>query len=236
MLWLTFFWLRCQQLFYRRRLTQSRHGNLLLNCWKKSFNPFNKNSFISCNDAEFLVADLEMSSLDAKEGEILSIGWVIIKQGKIQLSSAEHHLLKTKKSVGQSATIHNLRDCELDQGRNMMFVVERFLQLAAGKVLVFHHSPLDMTYLNKASRELFASPMLLPVVDTMDIEKKRLLRTQDHIKPGELRLAECRSRYNLPAYPAHNALMDSLSAAELLLAQLDHKGKKVPLTDVLQLI
>ena len=93
-----------------------------------------------------------------------------------------------------------------------------------------------MTYLNKASRELFASPMLLPVVDTMDIEKKRLLRTQDHIKPGELRLAECRSRYNLPAYPAHNALMDSLSAAELLLAQLDHKGKKVPLTDVLQLI
>jgi DNA polymerase-3 subunit epsilon len=47
-----------------------------------------------------------------------------------------------------------------------------------------------------------------------------------------LRLAECRSRYNLPAYPAHNALMDALAAAELLLAQLDHKGKKVRLTDV----
>jgi DNA polymerase-3 subunit epsilon len=236
MLWIKFLWLRCQQLFYRRRLLKSRYGNLLLNCWDKSFNPFGLEAFIKCSEAEFLVADLEMSSLDAKEGEILSIGWVIIKKGKIQLASAEHHLLKTKKSVGQSATIHNLRDCELDQGRNMMFVVERFLQLAAGKVLVFHHSPLDMAYLNKASHELFSSPILLPIVDTLSIEKKNLLRTQDHIKTGELRLSECRSRYNLPAYPAHNALMDSLSAAELLLAQLDRKGNKVPLADMLHLL
>lgn len=235
MLWLQFFWLRCQQLFYRRNLKNSRHGNLLMRCWDKSFSPFKKNLFITCNETDFLVADLEMSSLDSNEGEILSIGWVVISRGKIQLASAEHHLLKTKKSVGQSATIHNLRDCELQQGKNIMFVVERFLTLAAGKVLVFHHSPLDMAYLNKASTELFSSPMLLPIIDTLEIEKKKILRHKEHITPGELRLAECRSRYNLPAYPAHNALMDALSAAELLLAQLDHKGKKIALIDVLRL-
>ncbi|HCM04525.1 MAG TPA: 3'-5' exonuclease, partial [Oceanospirillales bacterium] len=39
-------------------------------------------------------------------------------------------------------------------------------------------------------------------------------------------------RYNLPAYPAHNALMDALSAAELLLAQLDYKGRDVRLRDL----
>lgn len=235
MLWFKFLWLRCQQLFYRRHLKQSRHGNLLLNCWSNSFTPFKGNPFITCNEVDFLVADLEMSSLDINKGEILSIGWVVIKKGKIQLSSAEHHLLKAKKTVGQSATIHNLRDCELQQGQNIMFVVERFLKIAAGKVLVFHHSPLDMAYLNKASKELFSSPMLLPIIDTLEIEKKKILRHQEHIKSGELRLAECRSRYNLPAYPAHNALMDALSSAELLLAQLDHKGKKTPLADVLRL-
>jgi DNA polymerase-3 subunit epsilon len=193
---------------------------------------FKANSLADGDEVEFLVADLEMSSLDASEGEILSIGWVVIKHGKIELASAEHYLLKAKKTVGQSATIHNLRDCELQQGENIMFVVERFLQLAAGKVLVFHHSPLDMDYLNRASMELFFSPMLLPVIDTLAIEKKRLLRKQEHITPGELRLAECRSRYNLPAYPAHNALMDALAAAELLLAQLDHKGKGIRLADL----
>jgi DNA polymerase-3 subunit epsilon len=232
MFWLNFFWLNCQQRFYRRYLQQSRYGHLLQNCWNQSFGPFKANAHIADDGVEFLVADLEMSSLDAREGEILSIGWVIIKNRKIQLASAEHHLLKAKRTVGQSATIHNLRDCELQQGENIMFVVERFLKLAAGKVLVFHHSPLDMAYLNKASMELFFSPMLLPVVDTLAIEKKKILRQQEHVKPGELRLAECRSRYNLPAYPAHNALMDALASAELLLAQINHKGKDVRLADV----
>ena len=89
-----------------------------------------------------------------------------------------------------------------------------------------------MNFLNKASRELFNSPLLLPVVDTLEIEKVKLLRQQDHIKKGELRLAECRSRYNLPAYPAHNALMDALSSAELLLAQIDYRGKGCRLADL----
>jgi DNA polymerase-3 subunit epsilon len=232
MLWLNLFWLRFQQYFYRRYLEQSHYGHLLQTCWDKMPRLFKENSLADGDEVEFLVADLEMSSLDASEGEILSIGWVVIKHGKIELASAEHYLLKAKKTVGQSATIHNLRDCELQQGENIMFVVERFLQLAAGKVLVFHHSPLDMDYLNRASMELFFSPMLLPVIDTLAIEKKRLLRKQEHITPGELRLAECRSRYNLPAYPAHNALMDALAAAELLLAQLDHKGKGIRLADL----
>jgi DNA polymerase-3 subunit epsilon len=232
MFWLQFFWLYCQQRFYRRYLKQSRYGHLLQDCWNQSVSPFNANAHIADDGVEFLVADLEMSSLDARAGEILSIGWVIIKNGKIQLTSAEHHLLKAKRTVGQSATIHNLRDCELQQGENIMFVVERFLKLAAGKVLVFHHSPLDMAYLNKASMALFFSPMLLPVVDTLAIEKKKIRQLQEHVKPGELRLAECRSRYNLPAYPAHNALMDALASAELLLAQIDHKGKDVRLADV----
>ena len=229
---LTIFWLRFQQRFYRRYVKQSRYGHLLQNCWDTKLSPFKANSLVTDNEVEFLVADLEMSSLDESEGEILSIGWVVIKQGKIQLSSAEHHLIKAKNTVGQSATIHNLRDCELQQGENIMFVVERFLTLAAGKILVFHHSPLDMAYLNKASMELFFSPMLLPVIDTLAIEKKKILRQSENITAGELRLAECRSRYNLPAYPAHNALMDALAAAELLLAQVDHKGKDLCLADL----
>jgi DNA polymerase-3 subunit epsilon len=74
--------------------------------------------------------------------------------------------------------------------------------------------------------------MLLPVVDTLAIEKKKILQQQRHVTLDELRLAECRSRYNLPTYPAHNALMDALTSAELLLTQIDRKGKGVRLADV----
>jgi DNA polymerase-3 subunit epsilon len=74
--------------------------------------------------------------------------------------------------------------------------------------------------------------MLLPVVDTLAIEKKKILQQQTHVTPDELRLAECHSRYNLHAYPAHNALIDALASAELLLAQINRKGKGVRLADV----
>lgn len=234
-MWLRLLMLHCQRFFYRQRLiTSIQHdGALLAQCWQQSTLLSRKISpSLLCEQVEFLVADLETSSLNSADGEVLSIGWVVIKQGKIQLDSAEHHLLKPKKSVGQSATIHHLRDCELEQGEDLIAVARHFLQQAAGRVLVFHHAPLDMTFLNKASFELFSSPLLLPVIDTLAIEKKKIMRQQDHIKKGELRLAECRSRYNLPAYPAHDALMDALSAAELLLAQINHKGKGCRLKDL----
>ena len=38
----------------------------------------------------------------------------------------------------QSATIHNLRDCEFDEAETREAVQARFLEVAAGKVLVFH--------------------------------------------------------------------------------------------------
>lgn len=232
-MWLQMLMLYCQRLMYQRKLKQSHYGQLLSDCWKGSAASSGRiKPSLLCEQVEFLVADLETSSLNTNDGEVLSIGWVVIKQGKIQLASAEHHLLKPQKSVGQSATIHHLRDCELEQGEDLIVVAERFLKVAAGRVLVFHHTPLDMSFLNKASRELFNSPLLLPVIDTLEIEKKKILRQQDHIKKGELRLAECRSRYNLPAYPAHNALMDALSSAELLLAQIDYKGKGCCLADL----
>lgn len=232
-MWLKLLVIYCQRFINRRKLINSRYGTLLMQCWKNSSLGSGKiKSYLKCDQVEFLVADLETSSLDTQTGEVLSIGWVVIKQGKIQLDSAEHRLLKPKKTVGQSAIIHHLRDCELEQGEDILVVAERFLQLAAGRVLVFHHAPLDMSFLNKASVELFSSPLLLPVIDTLEIEKKKVLRQQDHIKEGELRLSECRSRYNLPAYPAHNALMDALSAAELLLAQINYKGAGCRLGDL----
>lgn len=221
-------WLKLKRLWYRRQLLRNDLALLLLACWQA---PLPARAQL-CEQSDFLVVDLETSSLDAESGEIISIGWVAIRQGTIQLSSAEHCFLKSENSVGHSATIHHIRDCELETGRSLLDVAQRFLEVAEGKVLVFHHAPLDMAFLNKASQRLFSVPLLLPVVDTLEIEKRSLLRRQEYIKKGELRLGACRQRYNLPTYPAHDALLDALSTAELLLAQLSQKGKNVLLSDI----
>lgn len=208
--------LRLHRLVYARRVA----GTALQTCWRTPL-PFTGSDW---RRVSFLVVDAEMSSLDVNEGELLSVGWVCVEGGSIALDSARHYLIKPENSVGQSATIHNLRDCELEEAENRAEVLARFLEAAGGKVLVFHNAALDLAYLNTVSRREFNAPILMPAVDTLLQEHALLQRRDIPIKSGDLRLQACRDRYNLPPYPAHNALLDALATAELLVAMAKHRG------------
>jgi DNA polymerase-3 subunit epsilon len=52
----------------------------------------------------------------------------------------------------------------------------------------------------------------------MHMELAMRKRRDQPVKPGDLQLSTLRSRYNLPRYTAHNALIDACATAELLLA------------------
>ncbi len=171
-----------------------------------------------------MAVDAEMSSLDAKTGELLSVGWVVIENGSIALDSAQHHLIRAENSVGQSATIHNLRDFDLVDAHAPERVLGRFLDVLPGKVLVFHNAALDMAFLNKISRRYFNAPILMPSVDTLLQEESLLRRRGQAIRPGDLRLQACRDRYGLPHFHGHNALLDALATAELMLAICKKRG------------
>ena len=81
-----------------------------------------------------------------------------------------------------------------------------------------------MAFIEQALFKTNAQKCRLFAIDTLHIEHQRLLRKQAMIKEGELRLGNCRSRYNLPYYDGHNALIDALACAELLLAQVSKMG------------
>jgi DNA polymerase-3 subunit epsilon len=173
-------------------------------------------------EAEYLAVDLEMSALKPENGEILSIGYVPIRKGKASLAQARHLLLKTRQSVGQSATIHGLHDRDLAVGMTPDAALKQWLADQAGKVLIAHHVRLDLLYLNHYCRQLFGSDIPLLHIDTMELERQRLARHNTPIKSHGLRLDACRQRYNLPRYRAHNALTDAVATAELFLAQTCH--------------
>ncbi|MGH1372603.1 MAG: 3'-5' exonuclease [Cellvibrionaceae bacterium] len=203
--------------------------SILHQCWRSSVFAISRD----WRKQEFLVVDAEMSSLDPSTGELLSLGWVVIRGGRIHLGSAQHHLLQSNAGVGDSATIHQIRDCELKDGISDRELMELFVTAASGRVLVFHHAMLDVSFLDRLSRRLYGAPLLMPVIDTLQIEKRTLERRELPLGQNVLRLASCCSRYNLPASPAHNALTDALATAELLLAQIAHKGEDVRLGDLI---
>lgn len=219
--------LRLRRLAYARRVS----GTALQRCWQAPL-PSTSSDW---RKVSFLVVDGEMTSLDVQSGELLSVGWVEVNEGCIDLGSAEHHLIRNQASVGQSATIHYLRDHDLVDADTRERVLNRFLEVAAGKVLVFHNAALDMAFLNKISRREFNAPILLPVVDTLLQEEALLRRREVAIQPGSLRLQACRERYGLPHFHGHNALLDALATAELLLAMAAHRsaGKPFPLAQLL---
>ncbi|QQX82004.1 3'-5' exonuclease [Shewanella sp. KX20019] len=167
-----------------------------------------------------MAIDLEMTGLDPKFDQILSIGLVPIHNGMLQLGKAQHKLVSIDGSVGDSAAIHGIVDRQLATAISAKEAMDWFLSQTQGHVLVAHHAPLDMCFLKAEIYRSLGEKMSFVAIDTMALERSRLLRQHEVLKEGSLRLDACRRRYDLPIYAAHNATVDALACGELLLAQM----------------
>ncbi|MCL1051796.1 3'-5' exonuclease [Shewanella abyssi] len=167
-----------------------------------------------------MAIDLEMTGLDPKFDQILSIGLVPIHNGMLQLGKAQHKLVSIDGSVGDSAVIHGIVDRQLATAISAKEAMVWFLSQTQGHVLVAHHAPLDMCFLKAEILRSLGEKMSFVAIDTMSLERSRLLRQHEVLKEGSLRLDACRRRYGLPVYAAHNATVDALACGELLLAQM----------------
>nr|WP_255775560.1 3'-5' exonuclease [Microbulbifer sediminum] len=179
-------------------------------------------------DTRYVAVDLETTGLSPEADEIASIGWVAVEQGCILLETARHYRVRLEKGVGQSAIYHQLTDSELQQGEPLSTVLPRLLEAISGSVLIFHNAQLDMGFLNRACRSLWAAPLPVPIEDTMQLELRRLQHRQQCIPAGALRLFQCRHRYGLPDVAAHDALGDAIATAELWLAMKAGEYQKCP--------
>lgn len=175
------------------------------------------------DSTRFMVLDCEMSGLDIKNCQLLSIGWVMIEHGRIVNGSARHQLIHADRGTGDSSRIHGLLDSSIAGASSAASVLMLLIKQMQGAVLVFHHAPLDIRFLQKAVIENFQCPLLFSYIDTMNIEKRRI-----HLqgKTRGLRLSQCRDRYGLTSSQQHNALADAQATAELLLAQASYLDSK----------
>ena len=185
-------------------------------------------------DCELVALDIETTGLDAASAEMLSIGWVLIRDGKVALETAESHLVRPSGDVGDSATVHGLTDTICETGRDPGLVLDRVVQVLTGRVLVVHFAGLDKGLLDRLCRDRYRVPLLVPVVDTLALAHHRQKRN-DAESGASLRLNDLRHAYNLPAYAAHDCLVDAIATAELLLAMIakHHGGEQTRLAALL---
>lgn len=186
-------------------------------------------------DWNYLVLDIETSGLDAKHDHIVSVGWVCIQKGVIELDSARHILLENAE-IGDNVGIHMIMDSDVERDGKRQESVLRYLRhLLRNRILVMHHAPLELSFL-KQSWQAFALPSFsVNWLDTLAIERTKNNRSQQPIQDGGFRLGACRARYGLPEYEGHDALTDALATAELLLAQIAYQGVDCLLHDLNQM-
>jgi DNA polymerase-3 subunit epsilon len=183
-------------------------------------------------DVELVCLDIETTGLDPATVDMLSIGWVLIRGGRVDLSTAESHVVKPEGGLGDSPSILGLTDSVVDNGMSPAEAVGRVIEVLRGRVLVVHHAGLDKRLLDRFCREYFGDKLLVPVIDTLALENRRKSR-QHHLEDTRsLRLPDLREHYNLPWHRGHDCLGDAISTAELLIAMVASRDSPTTLSDL----
>ncbi|WP_457673123.1 exonuclease domain-containing protein [Thiolapillus sp.] len=176
-----------------------------------------------------LAMDFETTGLDAGSDHLLSVGHVELQGNRVRLATARHQIIHTDRDMAdENISIHHITHDQVARGMSLGKVVESILQALAGKVLLAHHARVEIGFLQQACRRLYGMAPVVPAIDTMQLARQRLERAQQPYKAADLRLFNLRKQYGLPAYQAHNALMDAIATAELFLAQLAHGNYRRP--------
>lgn len=174
------------------------------------------------DELRLLAVDIETTGLSPADDQVLSVGWVPVDGHRIDLSGARRHVVR-RPDPGQAVTIHRLTHDDLEGGQPLADVLDELRGALSGRVLLAHHAPFELAFLEAATRAEGQPPIRPPDVCTLELQR-RLLAHQGEVPHGALRLWRARARHGLPVTKAHDALGDALACAELYLAQTAELG------------
>lgn len=213
---MSFFQLRASRWWTRRKGIDAPLDGLLAGRLPRSAARF--------SEVEFVALDIETTGLDASVAAMLSVGWVVIRDGKVDLDTAENHIVRPGVEVGHSASVHGLTDTVVQSGVEASVALDKIIDALKGRILVVHHAGLDKALLDRMCRQRFGVRLLVPVVDTLALEQRSRGRRHHIDSHSSLRLMDLRSDYGLPRYAAHDCLVDAIATAELLIAMVAHRS------------
>ena len=184
------------------------------------------------DEVTYWALDLETGGLDARRDAIVAVGMVPIEHGVIRLSETFESLVRPNVSdviEPDSVAVHALVPAEVRGAPALPEVLAEVDRRVAGQVLLVHNEAIDVAFLRRAYAQ---SGMKWPrpaVVDTVKLlfklaKRRRFLEPDAQQREPQINLSLARQELGLPAYGAHNALVDALAAAELFLvlrARLD---------------
>ena len=192
-------------------------------------------------DTPLAALDFETTGLDPRRHAIVSVGVLPFTLDRIRPHGGQYWVVKPPRPLTrQSVTFHRLTHAETQQAPDLGEILDDLLATLAGRVVVVHYRNIERPFLFEAIRARLGDEVVFPVIDTMEIEARyhresRWAKLKQLVgrRPASIRLADSRTRYGLPPYQPHHALVDAWATAELLQAQVArHYSPETPVGDL----
>jgi len=171
----------------------------------------------------FTVLDCEMTGLDPGRDEILSIGAVRVRGGRVELRERFYQVFKPTEAVSSKEVIliHGLGPDELSRGVPLSDALDRLLAFVGDSVVIGHFTALDLRFLNAALAARKHRALENPALDTRLLYgwwRRRAAPSGAGFEDASLE--ELAVELGLPRYPAHHAFYDALTTGLLFLKLL----------------
>ena len=194
------------------------------------------------SDYTFVVFDTELTGLNRKKDEIISIGAVKIKNLQIDLGETFHHYIQPQKLDHTEATlVHRITPEQLKEAPSLEDVLPEFLSFIGNDLIVGHYIGLDMSFIHRETHRRYNGTLANPCIDTIRMAQgyKRVMFGYYHDEgssSSRLSLQDLSSEFNLPFFEAHDALEDAVQTAYLFLFLVKkfHKGGLETLRELYQ--
>ena len=195
---------------------------------REYFSGFNQD--LPLEDYDFVVLDTELTGLNEKKDEIVSMGAVRIKNLRIDLEDNFYSNICPCQEVPKFSTlIHRISPRQARKSPPIAEILPDFLDYVGNSLIIGHNIDLDMAFINRELRNNLGGILYNPCLDTMRMARihreEQWINYYDRYNLGiSYNLKDLSVEYGLPVFPEHNSLNDAIQTAYHFLF-LTHKLK-----------
>ncbi|MFH1113007.1 MAG: 3'-5' exonuclease [Pseudomonadota bacterium] len=188
---------------------------------EKCFGSLDQNKYIQ--DYEFVCFDTELTGLNFRRDEIVSIGAVRIRGLKIVVGETFFTYVRPTEPLPKDSTlIHRITPEQLKNAPGPEDVLPEFVKYIGASLLLGHYVQLDVNFLNRALKRHMGGIIRNPCVDSMKLAQAhheyRRRSERGYVSPYmSFNLGHLAKAYDLPMFEQHDALEDAMQTAYLFL-------------------
>ncbi|VFT11516.1 DNA polymerase III subunit epsilon [Pseudomonas aeruginosa] len=176
---------------------------------------------------EVISLDLETTSLDPRRADILSIGAVLVRRGKLVMGERLELYVEPPPSLdAESIRIHKLRRADLEGQLQLEQALRQVLAFIGDRPLLGYYLSFDVAVLNRHLRQLLDRQLHNPSIEISSLYHRKVSRhfPDAHI---DLRFDTLARALDVPVSGRHTALGDAQAVALMFMRLLKGPAPKV---------